>query len=167
MIGIKTLTIGYTRDIELAEKVARATGATELLVETRPEGDTLTLSVNEQAEWRKRGWRLEGRTAKMTLMANLAKNQSADESEERKTGKSQSQHMSEGYSEGGRLKASMLFPTSSEGSSDAKDTLSSGQDDDSADDEGNEQSEQIDDDENIYRGLRERAMNAEMDEWAE
>ena len=27
MIGIKTLTIGYTRDIELAEKVARATGA--------------------------------------------------------------------------------------------------------------------------------------------
>ena len=26
MAGIKTLTIGYTKDIELAEKVARATG---------------------------------------------------------------------------------------------------------------------------------------------
>lgn len=136
MIGIKTLTIGYTRDIELAEKVARATGATELFVETRPEGDTLTLSMEEQAEWRKRGWRLEGRTAKMTLMANLVKNQSGDESEEDGMGESQSYQMSEGYSEGGRLKASMLFPTPSESSSEAKDTLSSGPEDDCVDDEG-------------------------------
>ena len=84
----------------------------------------------------------------MTLMANLVKNQSGDENEEGRTGESQSYHMSEGYSEGGRLKASMLFETPSEGSSEVKDTLSSGQDDDYLDSEGNEQSEQIDDDEN-------------------
>lgn len=146
MIGIKTLTIGYTRDIELAEKVARATGATELLVETRPEGDTLTLSGKEQVAWRKRGWRLEGRTAKKTLKANLVKDHSGDENEQCRKGEVQSDHMGEGYSEGGRLKASMLFETSSEESSGSKDNLSSGQDDNYVDDEGNEQSEQIDDD---------------------
>ena len=144
MIGIKTLTIGYTRDIELAEKVARATGATELLVETRPEGDTLTLSVKEQAEWRKRGWRLEGRTAKKTLVANLVKDYSGDESEQGSKGEVQHDYKGEGYSEGGRLKASMLFETSSEDSSGTKDDLNSGQDDE--DDEGSEQSEQTEDD---------------------
>ena len=41
----KCLTIGYTKDIELAEQVARATGAKELIIETRPEGDTLMLST--------------------------------------------------------------------------------------------------------------------------
>lgn len=146
MIGIKTLTIGYTRDIELAEKVARATGATELLVETRPEGDTLTLSLKEQAGWRKRGWRLEGRTAKKTLMANLVKDNSGDENEEGRKAGVQSDYMGEGYSEGGRLKASMLFETSSEESSGAKDDLSSGQDDDHVDDEGDQENEQIDED---------------------
>ena len=30
MIGIKTLTIGYTKDIELAEEIARKAGAKEL-----------------------------------------------------------------------------------------------------------------------------------------
>ena len=148
MIGIKTLTIGYTKDIKLAEKVARATGAKELLVETRPEGDTLILSVKEQAQWRKRGWRLEGRTAKKTLMANLVENRSRDESEEERKSGIQGDYMGEGYSEAGRLKASMLFETSSEGSDGAKDNLSSGQDDEYADDEGNEQSEQRDDDTN-------------------
>ena len=146
MIGIKTLTIGYTRDIELAEKVARATGATELFVETRPEGDTLTLSVKEQAEWRKRGWRLEGRTAKKTLMANHVKDNSGNENKEGRKGEVQHDYLGEGYSEGGRLKASMLVETSSEESSGAKDDLSSGQDDDYVHDEGNQQSEQIDDD---------------------
>ena len=41
----KCLSIGYIKDIELAEQVARPTGAKELIIETRPEGDTLMLST--------------------------------------------------------------------------------------------------------------------------
>ena len=108
MVGIKTLTIGYTRDIELAEKIARATGAKELRVETMPEGDTLMLDDEKQAEWRKRGWELERRTAKKKLVADTV---DARTENERKS-KIQSGHMIEGYSEGGRLKASMLVKSS-------------------------------------------------------
>ena len=109
MVGIKTLTIGYTRDIELAEKIARATGAKELLVETRPEGDTLMLNSEEQVEWRRRGWTLDGRTAKKGLVANTLDDRTCDEDDREKKGEIQSIHGSEGYSEGGRLKASMLI----------------------------------------------------------
>ena len=121
MIGIKTLTIGYTKDIELAEEIARATGAKELFIETRPEGDTLLLDTEEQAEWRNRGWRLEGRTAKKTLVAitenkgSMGETKEEKEKEKEKEGKemtkAESGYWSEGYSEGGRLKASMLFET--------------------------------------------------------
>ena len=104
MVGIKTLTIGYTRDIELAEKIARATGAKELHIETMPEGDTLMLDEEEQAQWTKRGWQLEGRTAKKKLTADTVDERT---DVERKS-KIQSGHITEGYSEGGRLKASML-----------------------------------------------------------
>ena len=104
MVGIKTLTIGYTRDIELAEKVARATGAKELRIETTPEGNTLLLDKKEQAEWRTRGWELEGRTAKKKLMADTVE----DGTEAERKSTIQSGHISGGYSEGGRLKASML-----------------------------------------------------------
>ena len=104
MIGIKTLTIGYTRDIELAEEIARATGAKELHIETRPEGHTLMLDIEDQAEWRKRGWKLEGRTAKKELVADTVDDRADDE----RKSKIQSGHTTEGYSEGGRLKASML-----------------------------------------------------------
>ena len=104
MVGIKTLTIGYTRDIELAEKIARATGAKELRIETMPEGDTLLLDDEEQAEWRKRGWKLEGRTAKKKLVADTVD----DKTEAERKSEIQSGYLSEGYSEGGRLKASML-----------------------------------------------------------
>lgn len=86
MIGIKTLTIGYTKDIELAEKIARATGAKQLLIETRPEGDTLMLNAEEQTKWRSRDWRLEGRTAKKTLVTNIVEDHSGSRTEkERKS----------------------------------------------------------------------------------
>ena len=104
MVGIKTLTIGYTRDFELAEEIAKATGAKELRIETMPEGDTLMLDDKEQAEWRKRGWKLEGRTAQKTLITDIADERTEAERKE----KIQSGHISGGYSEGGRLKASML-----------------------------------------------------------
>lgn len=120
MLGIKTLTIGYTRDIELAEEVARATGAKELCIETRPEGDTLMLNTEEQAEWRSRGWTLVGRTAKKTLVPIVGDDdededdaRSRTEEEDEKT-KIQSGDVNNGYSEGGRLKASMLIRTGSE-----------------------------------------------------
>lgn len=104
MVGIKTLTIGYTRDIELAEKVARATGANDLRIETMPEGQTLLLDAEEQAEWRKRDWELVGRTAKKKLRADAVE----DRTEAEKKSRIQRGHRNEGYSEGGRLKASML-----------------------------------------------------------
>ncbi len=148
IVGIKTLTIGYTKDIKLAEKIAIATGARELLVETRPEGETLMLNEKEQAKWRHRGWRLEGRMAKKTLVANILEDYSGGGTEGDRKSEVQGGHTSEGYSEGGRLKASMLFETASEESSGLKDDSSSGQDDDSADDERKEQSERMDDDTN-------------------
>ena len=104
MVGIKILTIGYTRDIELAEKVARATGAKELRIETMPEGNTLMLDDEEQAEWTKRGWELVGRTAKKKLTVDIVDHRTKAE----RKSEIQSGYTSEGYSEGGRLKASML-----------------------------------------------------------
>ena len=104
MVGIKTLTIGYTRDIELAENIARATGANELRIETMPEGDTLMLNDEEKAKWRKRGWELEGRTAKKNLVADTVDDRTGDE----RMTKIQSGNITKGYSEGGRLKANML-----------------------------------------------------------
>lgn len=138
MIGIKTLTIGYTKDIELAEKIARATGAKQLLIETRPEGDTLMLNAEEQAEWRSRNWILDGRTARKTLLTNIVEDHSGNKTEEERKKEMQGGHKSEGYSEGGRLKASMLYGTESDGSSGAKDDRSLGQDDDKTDDKRNE-----------------------------
>ena len=113
----------------LAENVARATGAEELVVETRPEGNTLMLNVEEQARWRKKGWRLEGRTAKRTLRANNVEDDSEAGTDEEKKSEVQSVCKSGGYSEGGRLKASMLFEPASEGSTRAEDDSSSSQDD--------------------------------------
>ena len=113
MVGIKALTIGYTKDIELAERVAGATGAKELIIETRPEGDTLMLDEDEQAEWRKRGWRLEGRTAKKTLVTDGAEDCSGDEAEKEDGGRRersdlQPRNPGEEISEPGRLTASMI-----------------------------------------------------------
>ena len=119
MIGINTLTIGYTKDIQLAEKIARASGAKELFIETMPQGDTLMLDAEEKAVWRNGGWTLEGRTAKKTLVPILEEDSfKAGTREERKSemqSQIQSGHTKGGYSEAGRLKASMLFEQASDG----------------------------------------------------
>lgn len=146
MIGIETLTIGYTKDIELAENIARATGAKYLSVETRPEGNTLMLNTKEQAEWRRRGWKLEGRTAKKTLMANIVEDHARDGIEEEKKSEVQRNEAQGGNFKGGRLKANMLVDMTSEGSGGVNHDSSSGQGDDDTDDESNEQSEEMDDD---------------------
>lgn len=109
MVGIKVLTIGYTKDIELAENIARATGANELIIETRPEGDTLMLDEDEQAEWIKRGWRLEGRTAKKTLVADIAEDEAKMEDVgQKKISNLQAQRSGQENFEAGRLKANMI-----------------------------------------------------------
>ena len=108
MIGIKTLTIGYTKDIELAEKIARATGVEELFIETRPEGDTLMLDKKEQAEWRKRGWTLQGRSAMKKLRASSVEEEIEIRTKKHKKRKMEGKYPSKDYSEGGRLTASML-----------------------------------------------------------
>ena len=67
MVGIKTLTIGYTKDIELAEQIAQDAGAEELIVKVQPEGHSLGLSDEERLLWWNRGWRLAGDTAHKSL----------------------------------------------------------------------------------------------------
>ena len=63
IIGIKTLTIGYTKDIELAEEIAKDAGAEELIIRVHPLGDSLTLSQDERNQWVEKGWRLDQATA--------------------------------------------------------------------------------------------------------
>ena len=129
MIGIKDLTIGYTKDIELGEKIARATGAQNLAIETRPEGDTLLLNSEEQAEWISRGWALDGRTARKTLVAST-EDEKGSRIDEKKDEWQRRGH--ESYSEGGRLMASMLFETSGKSSRRKDDDTTVCQDDDSS-----------------------------------
>ena len=144
MIGIKDLTIGFTKDIELAERIARATGAQNLAIETRPEGDTLLLNSEEQAEWRSRGWALDGRTARKILMANME-----DEKERIDKKKDEVQRRGhQSYSEGGRLTASMLFGTSGKPSRSEEDDTSVCHDDDETIVKYKEQSDEMEHDMN-------------------
>ncbi len=136
MIGIKTLTIGYTKDIELAENIARATGAQELLIETRPEGDTLMLDVEEQAEWRNRGWRLEGRTAKKILVANLVEENPAEVNQDERKNKMRNVYTDRDDPDAGRLKANMLYERDSDGSDEMDDEESPRSNGDQTDDQG-------------------------------
>ena len=78
IIGLHTLTIGYTKDIALAVKIARSTGAKALEIETCPQGTKLFLNDEEQRHWCDEGWRLEGRTARMTLTKDAMDEESAD-----------------------------------------------------------------------------------------
>lgn len=55
MVSIKTLTIGYTNDIELAEKVVRATGVRRLSIQTCSEGHSLNWNEEERAKWLEQG----------------------------------------------------------------------------------------------------------------
>ncbi len=113
MVGIKTLTIGYTKDIELAEKIARSTGANELEIETCLEGHKLFLNDEEQQHWRNKGWRLEGKVARKMLLIDSTKEHDEQEQEmedvkmDTKKRRVQREMSHKGYSEGGRLKANM------------------------------------------------------------
>lgn len=68
MVGIQSLMIGYTKDIQLAEEIAKDAGAQELTIRVHAEGNTLGLSQEERAEWENQGWRLEGATAHKNLV---------------------------------------------------------------------------------------------------
>lgn len=115
MYGIETLTIGYTKDIALAEHIARATGAKEVVIRTCPEAHSLNLDNEERATWMEKGWRLLGQTARKSLVDKSMGNpvrESQWSSEVRKRlqkSKTQRDSSREGYSEGGRLKANMEF----------------------------------------------------------
>lgn len=104
MVGIMRLVIGYTRDIGLAETIAREAGAKELVIRTCPEGQTLNLSNEEKAMWIDKGWWLKGQMACKTLVE-----ETPGEEEGRVQSKAELQRdiSYEGYSEGGRLKADM------------------------------------------------------------
>lgn len=68
MVGLETLTIGYSKDIGLAEEIARATGARELFVCVCPEDHTLNLRREEREEWTAKGWSLERDKARKVLV---------------------------------------------------------------------------------------------------
>jgi len=104
MAGIQTLTIGYTKDIALAETIAREAGAKELVVRTCPEAHTLNLSKEDQGIWIEKGWRLEGQMACKTL---IEKTPEKEEKRMQAKAKLPWEESFEGYSEGGRLKADM------------------------------------------------------------
>ncbi|MCJ1392814.1 hypothetical protein MMC18_005685 [Xylographa bjoerkii] len=93
MIGIKALTIGYTKDIQLAEEIAHDAGAEELIIRVRAEGNTLGLNSEERRAWVEKGWKLEAATAHKRLIRNNTLQRELPIEEE---------------SEGGRLKSSML-----------------------------------------------------------
>lgn len=67
MKGVASLEIGYTKDFELVEAIARTLGAKQLVIRTCPEGHTLNLDRDEQKVWRGRGWMLDGALATKTL----------------------------------------------------------------------------------------------------
>ena len=81
IVGITTLNIGYTKDIELAEKVARATGARQIFIQTSPEGHSLGMNEEERAKWLDWGWQLEGKTAYKNLVIDVVEGQGSPEDE--------------------------------------------------------------------------------------
>lgn len=97
MVGIYSLTIGYTKDIHLAEEIAKDAGARELTIKVCQEGDTLGLRKEERENWEKQGWRLEGAIAHKTLVGN------------RSLKRRRSRHSQSGP-DCGQLTGAMLFP---------------------------------------------------------
>ena len=65
--GLETLTIGYTKDNDLAETVARRIGVRDLFIKTCPERPSLILNPEERAKWSDSGWKLEGKVAHKIL----------------------------------------------------------------------------------------------------
>ncbi|MCJ1377310.1 hypothetical protein MMC17_000404 [Xylographa soralifera] len=109
IVGIQTLQIGYTKDIELAEKIARSTGARELSVRVCPEGAELPLNAEERNEWGRRGWRLEAAVAYKTLIPyEMDQTQASDQEDRKKRTREARRGLERRPSRGGRLKASMF-----------------------------------------------------------
>jgi len=108
MVGIKTLTIGYTKDIELAEKIARATGAKELVIRVCPEGESLRLDNAGSAKWIEKGWRLEAATAHKTLFFSDEEEERRDEENKKAKMAAEIRRKRRGYPEAGRLTAAMI-----------------------------------------------------------
>lgn len=65
VVGLKKLAIGYTHDHELAEAVARSTGAKEVVVKA---DEWLGFIDDERDGWEARGWRIEGMEARKELL---------------------------------------------------------------------------------------------------
>ncbi|KAI9814206.1 MAG: hypothetical protein M1827_003372 [Pycnora praestabilis] len=67
MRGLKQLTVGYTRDVILAEEIARTAGVEEIIIRVRPEDHHHGLTREEHAQWIIGGWHFEGAEAHKTL----------------------------------------------------------------------------------------------------
>jgi len=62
--------IGYTKDIALAEEIARKAGARELWIRSCPESCTLNLNREDKKQWQSKGWSFDGAVAKKILGIN-------------------------------------------------------------------------------------------------
>jgi len=58
--GLQTLTIGYTRDLELAAVVARKAGAANVAVRVLPEDSWSRFNAAEESTLSKQGWQIIG-----------------------------------------------------------------------------------------------------------
>lgn len=68
IVGIQTLTLGYTKNLDLAERVARTARVQELIVRICPKSGGIVLNQRERSHWLGRGWRLERAVAQKTLI---------------------------------------------------------------------------------------------------
>ena len=67
MMGVKILTVGYTKDADLVEDIAKAIGAQEVIIRVCPEANLLWLDKDERLNWSKHGWQFEGAVAFKSL----------------------------------------------------------------------------------------------------
>lgn len=114
MVGIHTLTIGYTKDIELAENIARATGAKELVIRVCPEGESLRLDNEGRTMWINKGWTLEAATAHKTLVFNQEDKDRLEGDVKRQKLTAERRRLRRGHPEAGRLTAAMIVDNPAE-----------------------------------------------------
>lgn len=116
MVGIRTLTIGYTKDIILAEKVARATGAKKLIIRVCPEGEALRLDDRAKAKWVEKGWTFNDTAAHKRLIFDDEEEERRDERVKRQKASMETRRRKRNHPEAGRLTAAMIVenPTESD-----------------------------------------------------
>ncbi|KAF2091722.1 hypothetical protein K490DRAFT_61151 [Saccharata proteae CBS 121410] len=105
-VGLRKLTIGYTKDLDLAQKVANSVGAEELVVQLAPESRWYGVDDLDRAAWISKGWTIEDREARKhfakpakSTEVSREKDRSANRTKNKEASKEQSrkEHRIDGY----------------------------------------------------------------------